>query len=60
MVIRRRNLPLDVIYLDFQKEFDKVLHQRLIHQLKSHDIGSSNWLEQWQTDRRQRVVHYSG
>ena len=46
--------PVDVIYLDFQKAFDKVPHQRLILKLKSHGIGNSiiNWL----TDRRQRVV----
>ena len=40
--------PVDVIYLDFQKAFDKVPHQRLIRKLKSH--------VQWLTDRRQRVV----
>ena len=55
--------PVDVIYLDFQKAFDKVPHQRLIHQrlilkLKSHGMGNSivNWIEQWLSDRRQRVV----
>ena len=50
--------PLDIIYLDFQKAFDKVPHQRLILKLKSHGIGISiiNWIEQWLTDRRQRVV----
>ena len=50
--------PVDVIYLDFQKAFDKVPHQRLILKLKSHGMGNSiiNWLEQWLTDRRQRVV----
>ena len=44
--------------MDFQKVFDKVPHQRLILQLKSHGMGSSiiNWIEQWLTDRRQRVV----
>ena len=46
------------IYLDFQKAFDKVPHQRQILKLKSHGIGISiiNWIEQWLTDRRQRVV----
>ena len=50
--------PVDIIYLDFQKAFDKVPHQRLILKLKSHGIGISiiNWIEQWLTDRRQRVV----
>ena len=50
--------PVHVIYLDFQKAFDKVPHQRLILKLKSHGMGNSiiNWIEQWLTDRRQRVV----
>ena len=50
--------PVDVIYLDFQKAFDKVPHQRLILKLKSHGTGNSliTWIEQWLTDRRQRVV----
>ena len=50
--------PVDEIYLYFQKAFDKVPHQRLIRKLKSHGMGNSiiNWIEQWLTDRRQRVV----
>ena len=50
--------PVDVIYLDFQKAFDKVPHQRLISKLKSHGMGNSiiNWIEHWLKDRRQRVV----
>ena len=49
--------PVDIIYLDFQKAFDKVPHQRLILKLKSHGMGNSivNWIEQWLTDRRQRL-----
>ena len=45
---------VDVIYLDFQKAFDKVPHQRQILKLKSHGMGNSiiNWIEQWLTDRR--------
>ena len=44
--------------MDFQKAFDKVPHQRLILNLKSHGMGNSiiNWVEQWLTDRIQRVV----
>ena len=48
--------PVDIINLDFQKAFDKVPHQRLILKLKSHGISIINWIEQWLTDRRQRVV----
>ena len=38
--------PVDVIYLDFQKAFDKVPHQRLLIKLKSHGMGESvvNWV----------------
>ena len=45
--------PVDVIYLDFQKAFDKVPHQRLILKLKSHGKGNGiiNWIDQWLTDR---------
>ena len=50
--------PVDVIYLDFQKAFRNVQHQRLVLKLKSHGMGNSiiNWIEQWLTDRKQRVV----
>ena len=50
--------PVDIIYLDFQKAFDKVPHQRSLHKLKVHGIGDSktDWIEHWLTDRRQRVV----
>ena len=50
--------PVDVIYLYVKKAFDKVPPQRLILMLKSHGMGNSiiNWIEQWLTDRRQRVV----
>ena len=50
--------PVNIIYLDFLKAFDKVPHQRVLHILKAHSIGDGiiNWIEQWLTDRRQRVV----
>ena len=50
--------PVDIFYLDFQKAFDKVPHQRLILKLKSHGMGNSiiNWIEQWLTEGGQRVV----
>ena len=54
----RRGIASRYIYLDFQKAFDKVPHQRLLLKLKAHGIGDSitDWIEQWLTDRRQRVV----
>ena len=39
--------PVDEIYLDFQKAFDKIPHQRLILKLKSHGI----WKQYNQLDR---------
>ena len=50
--------PVDVIYLNFQKAFDKVSHQIIILKLKSHGMRNSivNWIEQWLTDRRQIIV----
>ena len=50
--------PVDIIYLDFKKAFDKVPHQRLLLKLKAHGIGNGmiNCIEKWLIDRRQRVV----
>ena len=50
--------PVDVVYLDFQKAFDEVPHQRLLLKLKAHGIGNDviNWIEKWLTHRRQRVI----
>ena len=44
--------------VNFQKAFDKVPNQRLLLTLKAHVIGDGiiDWIEQWLTDRRQRVV----
>ena len=49
---------VDIIYLDFQKAFDKVPHKRLLLKLKSHGIQGSilNWVENWLNNRKQRVV----
>ena len=50
--------PVDLIYLDFQKAFDKVPHQTIILKLKSYVMGNSiiHWIEQWLTDRIKGVV----
>ena len=49
---------VDVIYLDFQKAFDKVPHQRLLIKLKTHGVTGNllKWLEDWLSERKQRVV----
>jgi len=49
---------VDVIYLDFQKAFDKVPHKRLLAKLKSFGIVEKvyAWVESWLIGRRQRVV----
>ena len=43
----------DVVYLDFQKAFDKVPHQRLLHKLKGISNDVINCIEKWLTHRRQ-------
>ena len=48
---------VDVIYLDFQKAFDKVPHKRLITKLKGYGIQGNviKWMEDFLKDRKQRV-----
>ena len=47
----------DVLYLDFQKAFDKVDHQRLKVKLDAVGIRGKlgKWIEDWLKGRRQRV-----
>ena len=49
--------PVDVMYLDFQKAFDKVPHQRLLHKIKVHSVTGNvlAWIEDWLTNRKQRM-----
>jgi len=39
--------PVDVVYLDFQRAFDKVLDRRLIYKVSSHGIRGNLlvWIE---------------
>ena len=48
----------DVIYLDFQKAFDTVPHQRLLEKLRAHGIRGNllTWITNWLSNRQQRVV----
>ncbi|CAM5124147.1 unnamed protein product [Natator depressus] len=49
--------PVDIVYLGFQKAFDKVPHQRLLRKLSCHGIKGKilSWIENWLKDREQRV-----
>ena len=48
---------LDVIYIDFAKAFDSVVHTKLISKLKSYGIGGNllRWIENFLSDRYQFV-----
>ena len=50
-------LPVDEIFLDLQKAFDKVPHQRLLYKLKKIGIESDmlSWIESFLSERYQRV-----
>ena len=48
---------VDVVYLDFQKAFDKVPYNRLINKLKGCGIGGKllEWLSEWLKNRNKQV-----
>ena len=49
------NIPVDAIYLDFQKAFDSVPHKRLLNKIKGYGVGGNvlNWIEDFLSDRQQ-------
>ena len=49
---------LDLLILDFSKEFDVIGHQRLLSKLLHYDIRGTSlkWMENWLTGRTQKVV----
>jgi len=49
---------VDVIFLDFQKAFDKVPHQRLLLKVRALGIDGQilRWVEDWLSNRKQRVI----
>ena len=53
-----RDKEVDIIYLDFQKAFDKVPHRRLMKKVRYIGIDGevATWVENWLKNRRQRVV----
>lgn len=50
--------PVDVIYLDFSRAFDKVPHRRLMHKLIQCGIGGGihGWIKEWLWNRKQCVI----
>ena len=52
------NVDTDVVYLDYEKAFDKVDFQILLDKLKAHNITGKlhQWLTNYLSNRRQTVV----
>ena len=51
--------PVDIIYLDFSKAFDKVPHhRRLMYKLEQCGIGGvvHSWIKEWFWNRKQSVL----
>ncbi len=53
-----QGLPVDIIFQDFHKAFDKVSHARLMAKVKAHGIDGHiwKWIDNWLRDRTQWVV----
>ena len=52
-----KSIPVDVLYLDFQKAFDTVIHKLLYKKLKIYNFHPKiiDFIESWLTDRKQSV-----
>ena len=52
------NIPVDVIFLDYEKAFDTVPHERLLKKVSTLGIKGNllNWLRGFLTGRKQRVI----
>ena len=50
--------PVDVLYFDFKKAFDKVPHERLLIKLKAYGITGKllDWIRSFLQGRKQRVT----
>ena len=53
-----QGFPVDIIYTDFAKAFDKVSHRKLLYKLKYYGFGDDliNWIKAFLLNRSQRVV----
>ena len=50
--------PVDIIYMDLSKAFDKVPHARLMYKLMHCGINGRvyDWIKEWLHNRKQRVI----
>ena len=50
--------PVDIVYLDFAKAFNKVPTRRLLSKLHAHGVRGCllTWIKNWLTGRLQRVI----
>lgn len=53
-----QGLPVEVIYIDFQKIFDNVPRALLLQKVRAHGITgiTAQWIESWLGGRKQRLV----
>ena len=56
--LERKGTNIDCIYMDFQKAFDKVPHNRLIGKLQSYGISEdiTEWVKSFLNERKQKVI----
>ena len=56
------NKEVDLVYLDFQKAFDKVPHERLMVKVNAHGFqgDAARWIRNWLAGRCQRVLQQLG
>ena len=49
---------VDIVYLDFMKEFDKALHRRMLAEVRASGVAGqvANWIGNWLSDSKQRVA----
>ena len=52
-----KGLPIDIVYTDFAKAFDRVPHQRLLRKIRNNGIigQTLHWIKAFLTGRSQRV-----
>ena len=57
-VSRERNIPVDVVVMDFAKAYDKGQHNRLLYKLKWYGINPKTlkWISSFLSNRSQSVV----